>query len=101
MAKSRMTYAISQEAIDALREMAHQRTLASGVRVAAGTVLEELILKAAGKPLTVLNKDIESKPVKGKREWGTASQKEGRAIVKPVGQNLFDTSNLDDVINED
>ena len=45
MPKQRMTYAISQEAIDALRELAHQRTMASGVRVAAGTVLEDIIMK--------------------------------------------------------
>ena len=44
MRKQRMTYVMSQQAIDKLRKMAYERTVQSGVRVAAGTVLEELIL---------------------------------------------------------
>jgi hypothetical protein len=104
MSKKRMTYALSQAAIDAVRKISYERSIASGTRVTASAVLEELIFKEADKweslkqlPETDIDLSVsEESKDKRKERWGTASAKEGRAIVKHSDPSaLFDTSDLD------
>jgi hypothetical protein len=102
-----MTYALSQSAIDAVRKISYERSVASGTRVTASAVLEELIFKEADRweslqqlPETDIDLSASEEPKdKRKEKWGTASPKEGRAIVKDGNpSSVFDTSDLDKLI---
>lgn len=89
MSKQRMTYAINQVAIDALREIAHRRTQASGQRVAAGTVLEDIIMKEMARlDALKVGKIDRSDHVTGNRKGrpkGSKSKEKATAQIGNIG----------------
>lgn len=97
MAKQRMTYVMSQEAIDKLRKMAYERTVQSGVRVAAGTVLEELILGAAFTTLADEPLIEDEKPRDLSLDKRSRLEKSMEQRQRPINLGI-DDSYLDDII---
>ena len=90
MAKQRMTYVMSQAAIDSVRKIAFHRTVDSGIKVANGTVLEELIFKELDR-IEKLDRSGRKGGVKTERTPATARKTaKGEITGSPLGGDLSD-----------